>query len=163
MPDIDISASWFFPSQSEIRYTNLALISSRQMHLHKCVHFPRCHHKKNSAFIPTLALSKSGYRSRRYSLLSACFPQAPLVVLYYTPLIWKMQPGNENSYQSALRASSSLPAVFIPRISLLLLFLTNVARILPPLQVVRWIAHLSISAQKSPYSTKETLVLYSLI
>ena len=51
-------------------------------------------------------------------------PQAPLVVLYYTLLILKMQPGNENSYQSALRASSSLPAVFIPRISLLLLFLT---------------------------------------
>ena len=31
------------------------------------------------------------------------------------------------------------------------------------LQVVRRIAHLSISAQKSPYSTKETLVLYPLI
>ena len=33
-------------AESEIRYTYLALISGRQMHLHKCVHFPRRHNKK---------------------------------------------------------------------------------------------------------------------
>ena len=50
------------------------------------------------------------------------------------------------------------------RISSFLVFvLTNVARILPPLQVVRWIAHLIISVQKNLYSKKETLVLPSLM
>ena len=39
-----------------------------------------------------------------------------------------------------------------------MILLRNVARIPPPLQVVRWIAQLSISAQKSPYSTKGTFV-----
>ena len=36
-------------------------------------------------------------------------------------------------------------------------FLTNVARIFPPLQVVRWIAHLGISAQKIPIVQKKHL------
>ena len=31
--------------RDEIRFSYLALISGRQMHLHKCVHFPRRYNK----------------------------------------------------------------------------------------------------------------------
>ena len=37
----------------------------------------------SSAYIPTLALSKSGCGSRRYSLLSAGFGQLPVTVLSF--------------------------------------------------------------------------------
>lgn len=35
-----------FMNRNEICLANLALISSRQMHMQQCVHFPRRHNKK---------------------------------------------------------------------------------------------------------------------
>ena len=40
-----------FMNRNEICLANLALISSRQMHMQQCVHFPRRHNKKKR-FMP---------------------------------------------------------------------------------------------------------------
>ena len=38
-----------FMNRHEICLANLALISSRQMHMQQCVHFPRRHNKKRDS------------------------------------------------------------------------------------------------------------------